>query len=131
MVVIFVDVEATAAELKGLKDAYQDALEAGFARASQAIADLFKDRWLSGRGSDDLGLNIRTGRLHDSIKSLTEVTPRGVRGVVFNTGAQYWEYHQLGTSTLPKRLFLLEAFQEDGTALYEAEAEKALASLAR
>lgn len=129
MVVVHLNTDEVVADLISRKMEYREAMEKGFARAGAAIVDLFRHRWLSGRGSDDLGLNIRTGRLFQSIKSLTEINKDAIRSVVFNSNATYWEYHQLGQG-VPKRLYLEEAFEEDGGKLYTSEMELAFERLA-
>jgi len=130
MVVIYLETDALAAQLNGMKEDYRAALEEGFARAGRLIVDLFRNTQLSGRTPDDRGLNIRTGNLNQSVKSLTQISGSTITSLVYNEGAQYWEYHQTGTDRLPKRLYLEEAFQDDGAKLYTSEVEMALARLA-
>lgn len=130
MVVVHINTDEVIAELRARGEEFREGIERGMARAGAAVVDLFRTRWLSGRGSDDLGLNIRTGRLYQSIRSLTEIDDATLRSVVFNSGAVYWYYHQTGTDRLPKRLFLEETFEEDGQALYASEISLALRGLA-
>lgn len=130
MVVIHINTEEIAAELRSRGESYRETMERGLARAGAEVVDLFRRDWLSGRNTDDLGLNIRTGRLYQSIKSLTEIDGDILRGIVFNQGATYWHYHQTGTDRLPKRLYLEETFEEDGEKLYTSEVEMALEKVA-
>jgi hypothetical protein len=129
VVIVHVNTEEVIAELRGRVDGYRQALEQGFAKAGNEVVELFRSEWLSGRTSGDLGLNIRTGRLYQSVRSLTEVTQDRIVSQVFNRGAPYWHYHQTGTDRLPKRLYLEEAFEEDGESLYSKALEDAIRRL--
>ena len=128
MVQIFDNTAEVIASLQGRKEAYRQALEDGAAKAGVEIVELFRSEWLSGRQAGDLGLNIRTGRLYQSIKSLTIVDGTRVASQIYNTGAPYWAYHQDGDGVM-KRLYLEEAFQEDGERIYQGVVEAALERL--
>lgn len=99
---------------------------AGFAKVDRQVEDQFRDEQLSGRHADDTGLNIRTGRLHDSIKSVVDVANDQIMATVYNTDAPYWEYHQDGAGHNPKRLFFEEYFTSQGLAAYTEVVEAAL-----
>lgn len=103
----------------------QDVSE-GFARVDNQVVDQFKNEQLSGRKGDDTGLEIRTGNLHDSIKSLVEVADSRISGTVYNGGAAYWEYHQYGMGNNPKRLNFDEYFESEGMAGYTEVVESSL-----
>lgn len=129
MIVINLDIGDLPQELESAKLEYQMALERGFAEASQTIVERFRANQLSGRTGADTGLNIRTGRLYQSIRSLTQTAVGFVRGIVFNQGAQYWAYHQ-DPDGQKKRLFLEEDFETYGSILYQSKIELAFAKLA-
>lgn len=129
MVVIHANSEEVIASLATLKGRYQEAAVKGFAEAGRMVVDLFRNDWLSGRQAGDIALNVQTGKLRDSIRSVTSERGPNITSEVFNRGAQYWEYHQTGTDRLPKRLYLLEAFEEDGAKLYAGQVEIALGML--
>lgn len=129
MVRIFVNTEEVIASLATLRGRYQDAAVKGFAEAGRLVVELFRNDWLSGRQPGDIALNVQTGKLRDSIRSVTTHRGPSVTSEVFNRGAQYWEYHQTGTDSLPKRLYLLEAFEEDGAKIYAGQVEIAMGML--
>ena len=105
--------------------------ERGFAEASQAIADDFRRNQLSGRTSGDIGLNIKSGDLRRSIRGDGMRDGNDILGVVSNSNATYWEYHQDGTARLKKRLFFHESFANDGPKRYTSVVELAFARLSR
>lgn len=118
------------ADMVGTKaDRLLDAIARGFATVDQSIEDQFRNEQLSGRKADDTGLNIRTGTLHDSIKSVVEVADSQISGTVYNTDAPYWRYHQEPDGQ-KKRLFLDEYFENQGLAAYTDVVESALAEMA-
>lgn len=130
MVVINLDPSAVLASLAEMKSRYQEAAAKGFAEAGQMIVDLFRRDWLSGRGGDGLGLNIQTGRLFQSIRSVTVVKGNVITSEVFNRGADYWYFHQHPEGGRHQYLYLEEAFQEDGGPIYEGQVDQALRAIA-
>ena len=106
------------------------ALGLGMSRGGNVMAAVLRDDQLSGRHGDDTGLNIKTGRLHDSIKAETEAAGVTFTSTVYNRAATYWYWHQIGTDRLPKRLFFEEDFAESGPEIYETEIDLALAGVA-
>lgn len=130
MVVVYVDTAPVLADLTEMKDRFQERIATGFAEAGQQVVDLFRNTWLSGRGSDGLGLNIVTGNLRQSIRSLTEIQPDAVVSEVFNRDADYWWYHEHPESGRHQYLHLEDAFTEDGGKLYESQIEQALKAVA-
>lgn len=112
------DWEIAADEIATLATRFKQSVAEGFARVDNQIVTQFKDVQLSGRRAGDVGLNIGKGTLHLSIKSLVEVADDKIAGVVYNTGAPYWEYHQYAMGHNPKRLTFDEYFQEQGLAGY-------------
>ena len=125
MVVINLNADAVLAEIATMRDRYHEAAAKGFAEAGQLIVDLFRNEWLSGR-QGGLGLNIQTGRLRQSVRSATVLRGNVITSEVFNRGAEYWHYHQHPEGGRPKYLYLEEAFEDDGTKLYESQLELAL-----
>jgi len=117
--------DEVAADLQNRVTAFKENVARGFARVDDKIVNQFRDEQLSGRKGDDTGLNIRTGRLHDSIKSLVEVAEAEITGVIFNTDAPYWKYHQYGEGHNPKRLGFDEYFEDQGLQAYTEAVESA------
>ncbi len=105
-------------------------LEQGFAAVGRAMVDILRDKWLSGRMADDRGLNIRTGRLHDSIRNRTEVRDNDVRSVVFNRGADYWWYNAGNSPNHPNRFPAEEIFEREGLPRYQTAFDDALSRMA-
>ncbi len=124
------NLDAFIAYLEERKADYHAALEDGFSAVGREMRDLFRDGWLSGRHADDRGLNIRTGRLHDSIRNRTEARERDVRSVVFNRGANYWWYHAGNSDRLPTRFPAEEIFEAEGLPKYQDAFDFALSRLA-
>ena len=131
MVVFHNNFQEVIAGLKADLEDYRATLEQGFAKAGRLLVDRFREQQLSGRSAGDMGLNIRTGNLFQSLRSLTEIEPRTIRSIIFNRGAQYWAYHQDGTGTLPKRLTLEEDFEDEGSKMFTRVVEQALEAWAR
>jgi hypothetical protein len=118
--------------IQGLDEAsgeYQNLLERGFARANLQIIHKFQDEQLSGRRSGDVGLNVRTGNLRDSLHSVVTVDSEAITATIYNRGADYWAYHQDGSDRLRKRLFIEEDFEDSGEKLYSSEIEIAMQAL--
>lgn len=130
MMTLSFDFDALAEELKEAGEDYRGALDKGFQKAGLAMVHKFQDEQLSGRKAGDIALNVRTGNLRDSIKTLVKTQSDEVHGVVFNQGAQYWAYHQDGSERLKKRLFMEEDFEVSGEKLYSSAVEMALGTLA-
>lgn len=126
MVQVFIETEEVLASLNNMKGRYEDAIAKGFAEAGRLVVDLFRRDWLSGRSAGDLGLNIRTGRLHASLDSRSMVQGPHLTSDVFNQGADYWYFHQNPEGGRHKFLYLKEAFAEDGAKIYEGQVEQAL-----
>lgn len=129
MIVIHIDSTPVLAQLADIQGRFQEAAARGFAEAGQKMVDLFRQNWLSGR-SDGLGLNIVTGRLNQSVRTVTTVGPGGVTSEVFNRDADYWWYHEHPENGRPQYLHLEDAFKTDGTPLYEDAIEQALRMVA-
>jgi hypothetical protein len=129
MVLISTNAHILANQLHDLEENFLEAEEKGFAAAGHEIVERMKNEQLSGRTGGDMGLNIKTGRLHDSIKSLTTVDGGKVSSEVFNEGAAYWFYHQHGTPKLKKRLNLEEFFIGKGPEIYLSHVKMALQGL--
>ena len=115
--------------LEDARDNYRASLEEGFAEAGRMVVDLFRQDWLSGRVGG-LGLNIQTGRLNQSVQSLTVVDGAKLTSIVYNRGAQYWEYHENPQDGRPQYLHLEEAFQSEGEKLYLSQVDLAMRQLA-
>ena len=105
---------------------YRHALDIGFARAGLAMVHKFQDEQLSGRTAGDLGLNVVTGTLRDSLKSLVTTEADTVTAMVYNRGAMYWDYHQSGTDRLKKRLFFDEDWQDSGEKIFASQVDIAM-----
>ena len=123
------DWAALTADLDQAGEEYRAALDTEFQRAGLAMVHKFQDEQLSGRKSGDIALNVRTGNLRDSIKTMVTTQAEQVEGIVYNRGAQYWGYHQDGTERLKKRLFLEEDFEASGEKLYSSAVELAMDTL--
>lgn len=130
MVVIYLDPTSVLAELAEMKGRFQEAVAQGFAEAGRKMVDIFRQDWLSGRGADGLGLNIVTGRLNQSVRSLTTVRPGQVESEIFNRGADYWWYHEHPEGSRHQYLHLEDTFETDGAPLYEDAIEQALRMVA-
>lgn len=113
-------------EIEDLSEEYKAALEKGFARAGMNLIYKFQDEQLSGRRSGDVGLNVRTGNLRDSLRSVVTVDSEAITNTIYNRGADYWAYHQDGSDRLRKRLFIEEDFEDSGAKLYTSEIEIAM-----
>lgn len=131
MIVIKTNAKDLSDQLERDGQEFEREIETGFVDASRAIVDGFKTGQLSGRKSDDTALNVKTGNLRRSIDSRVRMTGRNIAATIFNKSATYWEYHQLGTERLKKRLFLFEEFATSGRKRYESTVETALKGLAR
>lgn len=118
-----------AVDYQKANDAFVSDLEMGFAQASQGIAESFKKNQLSGRKSDNTGLNVRRDILRQSIKGSGMRDGMTIVGMVQNSMATYWEYHQDGTPKLPKRLFFYEEFETSGAKAYTSVVEMAMEKL--
>lgn len=123
------DWEALTKNLDEASEEYQQALDQGFQKAGLAMIHKFQDEQLSGRTGGDLGLNIRTGNLRDSLKTNVTTQAGQLEGVIYNKGATYWAFHQDGTDRLKKRLFLEEDFEYSGEKMYSSAVEMALDTL--
>ncbi len=126
MIQLTMDVSGILAGLEEKGAEFRDIVAHGFASASATIVERFQDDQLSGRP----GLNIKSGKLRDSIKSMVEIAQDQIKGIVKNEGATYWEYHQLGAGHNPKRLFFYEYFEDQGEKLYTSEIEMAFEKVA-
>ncbi len=115
---IQIDAKGMLAELGEVGAALRLALEVGAEEGGKEIAFRLKAEQLSGRHADDTGLNIRTQNLYDSVLSKTETAASLIRSIVYNSGAQYWWYHQEGSGRLPKRLFFEEFFESEADEIY-------------
>ena len=133
MINLQADFSEAVAKFRALAQEFRASVAQGFSEVSRRIAEKFRNEDLSGRKSDDTGLNIRTGRLHDSIKSEVEIAENKISGVVYNDDAPYWEFHQKGMGFNPKRLFWEEEFEAaigNEYAAVVSEAEQAMAAVA-
>ena len=118
--------------VKGLDEAgeeYREALDLGFQKAGLSMVHKFQDEQLSGRVSGDIGLNVKTGNLRDSLKAFVTTQTGQIESLIYNQAAQYWAYHQDGTERLKKRLFIEEDFEFTGEKLYSSAVEMALDTL--
>lgn len=130
MVLVHLDTAPLIAEIKDVRETIEERFARGFAEAGRMVVDLFRHEWLSGREADGLGLNIVTGRLFQSIRTVTTVRGNSLLSEVFNTGAPYWWYHENPEGGRHKYLYLQEAYLEDGGKLYESQIEQALGMVA-
>lgn len=130
MIIIQFNLDDVVEALEDRAQEYWEVIQTGFARAGQLMVARFQDQQLSGRHGDDTGLNIQSGNLRASLRSLTEIEGHEIRSMVENAGATYWQYHQTGTEKLPKRLFLKEDFAGEGSKLYTSEIELAFGRMA-
>ncbi|MES2200662.1 MAG: hypothetical protein V4498_00260 [candidate division FCPU426 bacterium] len=124
------NLDAFIAYLEERKAEFWAGLEEGFTAVGREIRDILRDKWLSGRMADDRGLNIRTGRLHDSIRSRTEIADKEIRSVVFNRGANYWWYNAGNSPNHPNRFPAEDIFLEEGQRRYQDAFESALDRMA-
>lgn len=109
---------------------YLDTLTRTFAEAGRKMADLLRDEWLSGRHSDDMGLNVITGNLHDSIRSRTERREDTVTSVVWNQDADYWWWNAGHASYVKNRFPVDFIFAQEGEEIYTSAFEAALERIA-
>ena len=123
------DWEALTKDIEAASEDYKQALDIGFQKAGLAMVHKFQDEQLSGRKSGDIALNVRTGRLRDSLKTLVTTQTDEVHGLIYNQGAQYWAYHQDGSDKLKKRLFIEEDFEFSGEKMYTSAVEMAMDTL--
>ena len=123
------DWEALTKGLESASEDYKQALDIGFQKAGLAMVHKFQDEQLSGRKSGNIALNVRTGRLRDSLKTLVTTQTDEVHGLIYNQGAQYWAYHQDGSDRLKKRLFIEEDFEFSGEKMYTSAVEMAMDTL--
>jgi len=130
MITIRFDIENLVQDADQKSKEFRDLLDEGFKAAGLQIVKQFQEGQLSGRYGTDIGLNIRTGNLRASIKSLVTTDSDTVNSVISNEGAQYWQYHQDGTDKLKKRLFFDEYFEDEGEKLYESSVDLALQAIA-
>lgn len=118
--------------LTGLKEArveFVEDVDAGFEAAGDAVATKLRQD-VSGRKPDDTGLNIRTGTLLNSIETFIQRSEGGMTSAVFNQGADYWRYHELGSGNNPKRLFWGDFWAGEAETLYVTAVDEALGRLA-
>jgi hypothetical protein len=116
-------------ELDKAGEEYREALDAGFQKAGISMVRKFQEEQLSGRKSGDIYLNVKTGNLRNSLRSMVTSQAGQVEGVVYNQGAQYWGYHQDGTEKHPKRLFIEEDFEVSGEKRYASAVDMAMDTL--
>lgn len=115
--------------IKASRAEFVEALDQGFQEAGETVADKFRMD-VSGRKSDDTGLNIRTGNLLGSVDSFAQTTSDGVTSAVFNQHADYWYYHQKGLGHNPKRLSWDEYWAGEAETLYTSAVDEALGRIA-
>lgn len=130
MISLGFNTEALAQDLKAMGEEYYEALEKGFQKAGLELIHKFQDEQLSGRKSGDIGLNVRTGNLRDSLKNVVTTQAGMIEGLIYNRAADYWSYHQDGSERLKKRLFLEEDFEVSGEKLYSSAVEMAMDAIA-
>lgn len=117
------------AGLEQASEDYRRTLDEGFQKAGLAMVHKFQDEQLSGRTGGDIGLNVVTGRLRDSLKNLVTSSAQEIAATVYNTGATYWEYHQLGSDRLRKRLFFDEDWADSGEKMFASAVDIAMDSV--
>lgn len=129
VMVQFEGVDEAAKELERLAPESLDTLERALDVAGRTQVNRFKQEQLSGRTAGDMGLNQRTGNLHESLRDVTIVQERLLVSEIYNRGAQYWYVHQTGNGVLKKRLRFEEDLEENGVPLYLSEIERGLETL--
>ena len=117
MLNLVLDVMPVAENLLDKKEAWADRRIIAMDQAGADVRELLRGQ-LSGRKPDDMGLNMRTGNLFDSLQNKTEIVDGGIESTIFNTDAKYWWYHQVGAGNNPKRLMMDEQFASDGMEVY-------------
>ena len=107
-------------------NAFEKEIKDGFDEAGESLVQQFKEEQFSGRGSDNMGLNIITGMTRASIRSLVESAEQGLlsleiynmtedaHGVTDKQGFGIISFHQFGMGNNPKRLTLEEGFEDYG-----------------
>lgn len=101
------------------------ALERELAADASEIAARFRSDDLSGRKPDDTGLNRISGKLHASVAGKTEAVDGAIEAIVYNEGAPYWYYHEVGAGFNPKRLDWYNRFATEGTDLFSEALDRA------
>jgi hypothetical protein len=129
MLRLSVDTKALVAELQARARAFRRAGEAAMLRASEAVVALFRRKWLSGQTGADLGLNIRTQNLYNSLQANARQDGDALLGEVTNQGADYWWYHEHPQGGRPQRLHLEDDFQVEGEPLYVGELDRAMEAM--
>lgn len=129
MMALTFDWESLTHDLDDAGEEYRKALDDGFQKAGISMVRKFQDEQLSGRKAGNVSLNIVTGRLRDSLKTNVTTQAGQLESMIYNSGAQYWAYHQDGTDRLKKRLFIEEDFEFSGMKMYESSVEMALDTL--
>ncbi len=114
--------------LQRKKARYLRDLSTGFVKVGREIVTLLQKEWLSGRIAGDLGLNIITGNLYNSIGFLTTVNGAEIESNVFNHGASYWYWNAGHSPNHPNR-FPVDAIFQDQRERYTTVMQAALARL--
>ncbi len=123
-------IKKLAEKFEGRKAQFIEDISQGFAKVGRDIAAILRDKWLSGRRRGDMGLNIISGRLHDSIQSITEVDGRETLSSIFNRDAKYWYWNAGHSENHPNR-FPVDRIFSDNRKRYVSVFEAAFARLAR
>jgi hypothetical protein len=85
---------------------------------------------VSGRKTNDMGLNIRTGNLLMSLAAYSKRLAQTIMAAVYNTNASYWYYHEVGAGHNPKRLNWFDYWNTAGHERLTTGAGEAMARLA-
>lgn len=111
---------------------YRSRLTASFQQVGNEVRERIQNEQLSGRDSSDMGLNIITGRAHDSLRTYTTADAYETATLIRNLEeAYYLRYPEDGAGHNPKRLNIEEGEIRDyAQARYEEEAVHALSLLA-
>lgn len=123
-----VNMDEVAQDMARIAYGAEDALERAMDVAGAAQRDRFRQEQMSGRTAGDMGLNVVSGNLRESLRYVTIVEEQKMTSEIYNRGGQYWYPHQEGEG-VKKRLMLEEDLEARGLPLYESEIERGLNEL--
>lgn len=123
---VYAQFDAAIDFLINLNEDWRDRASRAMSQGGADVVEMFRSEQLTRRGGDDMGLNIRTGRLFNSLQSDVEVIGSKVVSTIENHDAKYWYYHQVGAGHNPKRLTLEERFADRGMDIYRDHLSRVL-----
>lgn len=121
------------------KQRFLELVRTGWFKAGQQFIGMIQREQLSGRTGivsfgKEGGLNVRTGNLRRSWWTSSNLEGGDVTSIVY-TDVRYARIHQYGGTitqnggrriNIPKRLYVLEEFNNRGRKLYESEVRRAM-----